>query len=109
MHLNIQCIRNIVNEFEILIDRHSLEIVYVCEHWLTTGELANFAIPGSYVADSYCPNTHKNGGEAIFLRDHLASKSGQLPFNHLVEDKTLECACVSLITLVNTIFAQEVH
>jgi hypothetical protein len=71
LHINIQCLRNKVNELTIAISGISPDILCITEDWLTELELVNTHLSGYKLISFYCRNIYKNNGVAIFVKPIL--------------------------------------
>ena len=76
MHQNFQCIRNKLCELEVMLknELHNLDILRCTEHWLNTEEIATHHISNFKLSSHYCRSTFKNGGSAIFVKEHLSHR-----------------------------------
>ena len=70
MSLNIQSVRNKIDEFSILLnDFHDPELIVLCEHWLK--DLEPLFIPNYVIVDNYCRLNTSCGGTLIMIREDL--------------------------------------
>lgn len=80
VHQNIQCIRNKINELELLLHTNLKTTDFLCitEHWLMNNEITSFKLQNFTLSNIYCRSLTKNGGAAIFIRNGIQAK----PRNH---------------------------
>ena len=76
MHQNFQGIRNKLCELEVMLKIELCHVDILCctEHWLKREEIATHHIPNFKLSSHYCRSTFKNGGSAIFVKEHLSHK-----------------------------------
>lgn len=70
MHQNFQCLKNKLNELEVLFSHELRDIDILCctEHWLNEKEVTLFHIKNYKLASSFSRTKYKNGGSAIFVK-----------------------------------------
>lgn len=97
MHQNFQCIRNKLYQLEIIInhDLKKLDILCCTEHWLNTKEITYCHIPDFNLSSYFCRDTYKNGGTAIFVRQHLSHIEKKNTY-YLNQDKVFEHAVTEI-------------
>lgn len=92
IHLNIQSLRNKLQELQHLIQLlNSPDIICVSEHWLIEDELPLYALQGYNMVSSYCRNKGY-GGAMIYTKPE--TKGITIPkINRLALDKDFEICC----------------
>lgn len=79
MHLNIQCIRNKINEFEIFLKDHPYDFLLINEHWCTEDEIDYIGIYNYNLISKFCRITTSHGGVAIYaLRNYSCTVLEQI-------------------------------
>lgn len=70
MHQNFQCLKNKLDELEVLFSHELRDIDILCctEHWLNEKEITLFHIKNYKLASSFSRTKYKNGGSAIFVK-----------------------------------------
>lgn len=97
MHINIQCIRNKINELEAFIvsEASPLDVICVSEHWLHQNELDFFEIKNYHLASTYCRSEFCHGGTLILVKNNLICKP--LPhLNNISVEKHCEISAVKI-------------
>jgi hypothetical protein len=74
VHWNVQGVIGKEAEMTLLSLKFGVDILCICEHWLSNDELKAVHIPGFYLASSYCRSSRCRGGSAIFIRSGLVSE-----------------------------------
>lgn len=86
-HQNIQCLRNKIEEIELLLDAQGIDIACFSEHWLKEDEYSTIQIRNYHLCSIFCRKNFKNGGVAIFIRNKLNAKIDNILF---LESKSRE-------------------
>jgi hypothetical protein len=67
LFLNIQCLRNKIQELEVILEINKFDILLFEEHWLVESE-ANYFRVGSYsIAEYFARKNHIHGGVIRFV------------------------------------------
>lgn len=102
MHQNVQCIRNKVNQIELILDETQTDILCVTEHWLKCEELSSINLTGYDKANFYCRTTYIHGGVGIFIKKGM--KYQKIETNSIEKDfesVAIKCSLsnISLVVL----------
>lgn len=100
MHLNIQSIRNKINELEVIVDEAICDVILINEHWLRTEEVHLYVPRCFRLASAYC-RAESYGGASILVRDYITFE--KIDITHLTLTNFLEAACIYVKTF-NVIF-----
>lgn len=96
MHINIQCIRNKINELEAVISNEIIpfDIICVNEHWLKCNEIDSFKNINDYqLASIFCRSVFSHGGTLILVKNNLNYKL--LPhLSNLSSEKDCEISAI---------------
>jgi hypothetical protein len=92
--VNIQCLRHKVDQLAVAISDCEPDILCICEHWLKADELSVISLSKYTFVSSYCRETYKNGGVAIFAH-HKAINSIKVFNVCMPEEKTFKSAVCS--------------
>lgn len=87
-HINIQSLGNKVDILDAFLADKDYDIVSVCEHWLTHGQVDNLRFSNYNVISSFCRAAHIHGGVLI-----LARKSLNCVNNKAAVDRSVEFVC----------------
>ena len=73
MQLNIQGLRNKNAILESFLDgcHNRFLAVCICEHWLTTDEIADYSVAKYGLGASFCRSNHIRGGVMILVRNDV--------------------------------------
>lgn len=74
VHWNMQGILDKIDDLNMLNMKSDSDVCCICEHWLGAGELSDIAVPGYYMASSYCRDSGRRGGVSIFVRSGIVCK-----------------------------------
>lgn len=70
-HINVQCLRNKLNNLEIFAHQLNLHILCITEHWADESELNSLNIPNFTLVSAFCRMNHTHGGVAIFVNNNV--------------------------------------
>lgn len=73
-HINIQCLNNKLNEIELFIHQHKIDIICICEHWYGNREIECIVLPGYKLVSYFSRTFHSHGGSAIYVKNELLAK-----------------------------------
>jgi hypothetical protein len=65
--LNIQCLRNKIQELEIVLETNKFDILCFEEHWLVESEVSCFTVGSYSVAEYFARKNHIHGGVIQFV------------------------------------------
>lgn len=92
MALNIQSLRNKVEEVELLTNSYSPDFLCISEHWLPSSD-THFSLPHYCTSSIYHRSSSAHGGVAIFAKPHHQTRP--IPDLHKwCIDKIIECTGV---------------
>lgn len=99
MHQNVQCLRNKTLEIEVMLnyDLQAVDIFCCTEHWLNAKEINLYNIQNFKLTSSFCRSAYKNGGSAIFVKQHLLCTE-KTQTSYLNIEKTFEHAVTEIST-----------
>lgn len=90
MHLNIQYLRNKVDELNILLDELSPHVIGLSEHGLMSSEINNVKLQGYSLISVFCRSNTKGGGTALYAIEGLSVKEiGWVSVSDLSIEKNL--------------------
>lgn len=92
-HLNIQCVRNKIEQLELSLAEILPDFVCLCEHWLSKDEIQTLKLENYYLGSSFCRVNYIHGGVGIYVRPVFTSDE-VLEINNLSVEKTFECCSV---------------
>lgn len=81
VYINIQCLRNKINQLEVFLGSHNIDIVSFSEHWLRQEELQLLKLLNYKLAAEYCRFCRQHGGVCIFVKNYINYKQLQLLHN----------------------------
>lgn len=70
LHINIQCLRNKVEEFELRLLDLLPDFICVCEHWLIQSEIEILKIENYELVTNFSRQNYIHGGVAMDMGDH---------------------------------------
>ncbi|CAH0553616.1 unnamed protein product [Brassicogethes aeneus] len=68
VNLNIQSVKNKINELELFLNNKNISCVCLCEHWLTANEICALSIEGYTCASFYSRLNSRGGGSVILVK-----------------------------------------
>ena len=71
LHINIQSIKNKLNELQYWLEEMNCSILCINEHWLKVSNLNLFVPFGYTLAASYCRTTVEHGGVLIYIKENI--------------------------------------
>lgn len=71
LHINVQSVRSIVSDLEVLCREYCADVVCVNEHWLLSEELNMLNVEGYRVMSGFCRSRKLHGGVCILVRASL--------------------------------------
>lgn len=93
LHINLQSIRNKLEEFTIVLDENIIDAALINEHWLTPDELDYYTPDGyRWAAVSCRPGGY--GGAAVLLKDYCVFDT--ISFSGLGGFSSVECVAVKI-------------
>ena len=92
--INIQSIRNKVNQLTLFLESVNCDILCVNEHWLVDNELHYYVPNGYEVASSFCRSTNIHGGVAIYVKNNLNISYLSLEVKRFCSEKDFEIAAI---------------
>ena len=72
--------RNKIEELELYLELHNVDIVCLTEHWLKLSEIDAIKINGYTRATIFCRTKNKNGGVVIFYKNYSEFKIKELTY-----------------------------
>lgn len=92
--LNVQCLRNKVAEVELLCCTNDVDILCVCEHWLSGNEISHYKnLTSLNLVNYYCrASPWGGGGVAIFVKENFAYSVQSIDLKCFCEDMHAEFA-----------------
>ena len=72
-HLNVQSIKNKIDELELTLNDKKIDIACVTEHWLQSSDPKSLVIEGYEVLSYFSRNLHEHGGSLILVKQCLAN------------------------------------
>lgn len=97
LHQNVQSIGNCINQLECVLNEHNCNVLAVSEHWKSEDQLAAYRIDGFNMVSSFCRESGKHGGVALYVSQNMWSKvRGDI--NSLSEELVFECAAADIKT-----------
>ena len=94
-HLNINSLRNKIDEFNIIINDVKPEVVCLTEHHLVEDEIFLYKLDGYSLVSYYCRNTCKDGGVAIYVKNCIKARKLHLKNVNCI-DKNFEFCCAQI-------------
>ena len=97
MHLNVQCIRNKIEQLEICLFENKVDIVCISEQWLNVYEVKFFKLNGYKLAPIFRRQQFKNGGVAVSGLKNFILESKEISFiKSFWKEKILEIAGIEI-------------
>lgn len=94
-YYNIQCLRNKINNVEIIANQSNFDVICLTESWLQNDEVEIFNVVNFNIASFYCRTLSNHGGVIIYLKRNIKFRTVNY-FDFLCEEKHFECAAVQL-------------
>lgn len=95
IHQNLQSIGTSFNKLEVLIAQENCDVVAVTEHWRSEGELEYYKLGGFNLVSSFCRDSGRHGGTAIYCRFNVEAKE-KGNFKLLSVANVFECSAVQI-------------
>lgn len=95
MHLNIQCIKNKIEEIALINLNNHFHIICFTEHWANENKLPAIKFENFNIASAFCRTTYIHGGTLILARDEIWCKE-ILCCKKLTVDKHIECCAIKI-------------
>lgn len=90
LHLNVQSIRNKLDELNMFLSVLPVQILCLNEHWLHQSEI-NLYVPSNYILiDIFCRNVRNYGGVAIYLRRNFDTSFNTLDLSQICKPLIFE-------------------
>lgn len=70
-HINVQCLRNKLNNLEIFAHQQNLHVLCITEYWADVSELNSLNIPNFTLVSAFCRSKHSHGGVAIYINNNV--------------------------------------
>lgn len=106
-HLNVQSLRNKLDELELWLNKFPYDVITINEHWLTLEETSLYVPIGYLHASSYCRQyPYIRGGTCIFVKNNIEYEVVDMSKFSLV--KVFEVSTIFL-PKINTIIATVYH
>lgn len=86
VHVNVQCITNKINETEIFVKEHNVDILCLTEHWLLHNDIENISFPNYTLVSYFSRVSHIHGGSSIYVKNNIISTKLKL-----LNDLSIEC------------------
>lgn len=96
-HLNVNSIRNKVDQLEVFMNAERPDIVCFTEHHLQEHERGIITFENFYEGSAYCRRKKSRGGTIIYLGKQIKSK--QLSVRDLIEEGNIEICAVKLLNV----------
>lgn len=97
-HQNIQCLKNKINQLEIELNEHNIDILCLTETWVQPCELDAIHINGYIKKSNYCRNVYNNGGISIFHKSSLNIGIDEITaLTKFSRDKDIELAGIEMV------------
>lgn len=101
LHVNIQCLRNKIEEFEIFLKEEQPDFVCLCEHWLTKTEIIMTGIQDYNLVAEFCRKEFIHGGVAIYAKPTFSCDMMQeiclLSVERIFECCAVKCSLLNII------------
>lgn len=73
MHINIQSIKNKLDELEVFLMEHNVDIACITESWCRPDETDCIKVAGYSVVANFCRSSRIHGGCLILARDAVGA------------------------------------
>jgi len=90
--VNIQCVRNKVQQLELLFEEHNLDFVCVSEHWLVASEIEFYRTLSNSNLVAYFCRESPWGGVAVYARSGFRYSLTQIDLSQFCEEVSAEFA-----------------
>ncbi|XP_049785881.1 uncharacterized protein LOC126188330 [Schistocerca cancellata] len=96
MHLNVQSIKNKIDEIDMFLSSNPCHVFCVNEHWLSPAEIALYTPEGFELVSSYCRTKSSHGGVAIFIKRNSNIEYVAQKVDHFCKEQLFEIAALLL-------------
>lgn len=104
LHLNVQCIRNKIEQIELCLHENNVDVICITEHWLNMFETESIKLHGYVLSAIFCRKQFKNGGVAIFVRENLSINVKEINFlKSFCKEKILEIVGIEIKLKTDTL------
>ncbi|KAK9679378.1 hypothetical protein QE152_g40080 [Popillia japonica] len=73
-YANIQCLRNKLDGLEAVLCEHNIDVLCLCEHWLSLDEAQSLGLRNYNLAVKFCRIQSENGGVCILVKNIINYK-----------------------------------
>jgi hypothetical protein len=94
-YMNIQGLRDKVNEIEVLVKQEHYSVLCFSEHWCDADEISFNAPEGYYLSTCFCRKDHIRGGVCVFLAKSVLSE--EIDVKRYCDELNFEVSVVKLI------------
>lgn len=95
MHHNVQCVKNKIEQVELLMKNENIDVFCMSESWFQPHEIEFINFSNYGIASCYCRNTYIHGGVLILTKRSLQA-TNLSDIVALSVDKIFECAAIKL-------------
>lgn len=102
LHQNIQCLSNKMNQLDVVLRSHRVDILLLSEHWQDICQLKQLSFGKHILKSFFCRTTNKHGGVAIFVHNRFKTKPRD-DIGILSIPNVLEMCAVELVSITNIV------
>lgn len=96
-YINIQCIRNKIDELEMFLINKNFKALCLVEHWLRNEEIDFYKLNGFILSSIFSRTQFKNGGVSIFIRENI--DFNEINMSSFCIEKDFEIVAIVLLNI----------